>query len=42
MLPPKRRCPWFLTGLALGLLLSAWCIRTGTEQARSAPYALTP
>lgn len=41
MLPPKHRCPWFLTGLALGLLLSAWAINKGMSPPPS-PTATAP
>lgn len=29
-LPPRWRCPWFLGGLAAGLLLGTYCIHIGT------------
>jgi hypothetical protein len=29
MLPPRHRCPWFLSGLLAGLLLGAACIYAG-------------
>lgn len=35
-LPPRHRCPWFLSGLALGICLGLACISHGMHAAQQA------